>query len=220
MSLSGTDAGPERSVANGFPTRALDVMVALIGVALTLPISIAIALAIIRESGRPVFYRGWRVGRGGKIFKIYKFRSMVSAPNVSGGAITTAGDSRVTRVGRFLRRTKLDELPQLLNVLRGDMSLVGPRPEHPNYVRLYTKDQRRVLSVRPGVTGVASLRYRNEEELLCGDDPEALYRTVIMPDKLRIELAYLERRSFWSDLGLIVATVFALPAKRQRAALD
>src|SRR5207249_3966567 len=116
-------------------------------------------------------------------------------------------------VGRLLRRTKLDEVPQLLNVLVGDMSLVGPRPEHPNYVRLYDDEQRRVLAVRPGITGVASVRYRNEEELLRGDDPEALYRTVIMPDKLRLELDYLHSRDFWTDLGLVLATIRVLPAE-------
>src|SRR5262249_55808508 len=156
------------------------------------------------ETGRPVLYRGWRVGRDGDFFRIYKFRSMVVRADRSGGVITTAGDSRVTRVGRILRRTKLDELPQLLNVLRGQMGVVGPRPEHPNYVRLYTPEQRRVLEVRPGITGAASVRYRNEEQMLCGEDPEALYRTVVMPEKLRLELESLDRRSLWTDLGLIV----------------
>jgi len=163
--------------------------------------------------------RGWRVGRDGQIFRIFKFRSMVVRAERSGRAITTAGDQRVTRVGRLLRRTKLDELPQLLNVLRGEMSLVGPRPEHPNYVRLYTPEQRHVLCVRPGITGAASVRFRNEEELLRGDDPEALYRDVVMPEKLRMELEYLEHRSFWTDLRLILETVAVLPERPQPAAV-
>jgi len=128
-----------------------------------------------------------------------------------GGTLTVANDPRITRVGRFLRRTKLDEFPQLLNVLYGDMSLVGPRPEHPNYVRTYTEEQRRVLSVRPGITGIASVRYRNESDLLCGEDAEAIYRSVIMPDKLRLELEYLEHRDFWSDASLILTTLAVLP---------
>ncbi|HXM58643.1 MAG TPA: sugar transferase [Candidatus Dormibacteraeota bacterium] len=196
-----------------FGKRGFDVVVAAVGLLLTLPLSVGVALAIVIDDGRPILHRGWRVGRDGRIFKIYKFRSMVAQLRQTGGVITTAGDRRVTPVGRFIRRTKLDELPQLFNVLRGDMSLVGPRPEHPNYVRLYTLEQRRVLSVRPGITGAASVRYPNEEQLLRGDDPEALYRTVVMPEKLRIELEYLERRSFWGDLRLIAATALAVPRR-------
>lgn len=199
--------------------RAFDVAAATAALLLTLPVTLAVALAILLESGGPVLYRGWRVGRDGQIFRICKFRSMFTGADRVGGAITAAGDARVTRVGRVLRRTKLDELPQLLNVLRGDMTLVGPRPEHPNYVRLYTPEQRRVLRVRPGLTGVASIAYRNEEALLGGEDPEALYRTVIMPDKLRLELEYLDRRSFWSDLRIIAATLSVLPARSRPAAV-
>jgi lipopolysaccharide/colanic/teichoic acid biosynthesis glycosyltransferase len=195
----------QQALSNG--KRIFDVAVAAAGLLLTLPLFLVLALAIVLESGRPVLYRGRRVGRDGRPFRICKFRSMVVAADRVGGAITTAGDSRVTRVGRFLRRTKLDELPQLLNVLSGDMSLVGPRPEHPDYVRLYSPDQRRVLTVRPGITGAASVRYRNEEQLLRGEDPEALYRSVIMPEKLRLELDYLDHRSFRADLGLMLATL-------------
>lgn len=191
--------------------RALDIVVSLLALVVTLPLSAAVGVAVACESGRPVLYRGWRVGRDGRIFKIIKFRTMVRAAGGLGGVITVAGDPRVTRVGRLLRRTKLDELPQLLNVLRGEMSLVGPRPEHPNYVRTYTEQQRRVLSVRPGITGIASLRYRHEEDLLRGENAEARYRSVIMPDKLRLELDYLERRDIWSDMRLIAATLAVLP---------
>jgi lipopolysaccharide/colanic/teichoic acid biosynthesis glycosyltransferase len=216
------------SHTNGRPTthhtrlngqRVFDVVIASLALVLTLPLALVVALAIVLESGRPVLYRGWRVGQDGEFFRIYKFRSMMVRADRSGAVITTAGDSRVTRVGRILRRTKLDELPQLLNVLRGQMGVVGPRPEHPNYVRLYTQEERRVLGVRPGITGAASVRYRNEEQLLCGDDPESLYRTVVMPAKLRLELEYMERRSLWSDMGLILATVTALPQAPKRAAV-
>ena len=190
--------------------RAFDVVIATAALLVTLPLLLVLALAIVVESGRPVLYRGPRVGRDGRAFHIRKFRSMVVAADRVGGAITTAGDRRVTRVGRLLRRTKLDELPQLLNVISGDMSLVGPRPEHPDYVRLYSAEQRRVLSVRPGITGAASVRYRNEEQLLRGEDPEALYRSVIMPAKLSLELEYLDHRSFRADLGLMLETLAAV----------
>jgi lipopolysaccharide/colanic/teichoic acid biosynthesis glycosyltransferase len=193
-----------------FCKRAFDVAVSLVVLVVTLPLTLTVALAVAFECGRPVLYRGWRVGREGRIFRIVKFRTMLRGAGGLGGAITVAGDPRVTRVGRLLRRTKLDELPQLLNVLRGEMSLVGPRPEHPNYVRLYTARQRRVLSVRPGITGIASVRYRNEQDLLRGENADALYRSVIMPDKLRLEVDYLERRDFWSDMSLIVATLAVL----------
>src|SRR5215469_281922 len=177
------------SPLDAFCKRALDIVAALLVLVAAVPLLATVALAVAFESGRPIFYHGWRVGRDGRIFRIVKFRTMVRG--AGGGAITVASDPRVTRVGRVLRRTKLDELPQLLNVLRGDMSLVGPRPEHPNYVRLYTEQQRRILSVRPGLTGIASVRYRNEEELLHGQNAEAVYRSLIMPDKLRLELDYL-----------------------------
>jgi lipopolysaccharide/colanic/teichoic acid biosynthesis glycosyltransferase len=199
------------SPLDAFFKRALDVVVSLVALVVTFPLTAAVGLAVACESGRPVLYRGWRVGRDGRIFKIIKFRTMVRDAGGLGGVITVAGDPRVTRVGRLLRRTKLDELPQLLNVLRGEMSLVGPRPEHPNYVRMYTEQQRRVLSVRPGITGIASVRYRDEEALLRGENAEAAYRSVIMPDKLRLELDYLERRDFWSDMRLIAATLAVLP---------
>jgi lipopolysaccharide/colanic/teichoic acid biosynthesis glycosyltransferase len=194
--------------------RAIDIVGALALLTVTLPIILLIALAVMVSTGRPVLYRGWRVGRDGRIFRIVKFRTMSTVAS-GGRTITVAEDPRVTRVGRLLRRAKLDELPQLINVLSGDMSLVGPRPEHPNYVRLYSEAQRRVLSVRPGITGAASVQYRDEEAMLVGKDPESAYRTLIMPDKLRLELEYLDRRSIWSDLGLILATVVAVGSPRR-----
>jgi lipopolysaccharide/colanic/teichoic acid biosynthesis glycosyltransferase len=204
---------------DAFVKRFLDIGMSALALILILPIMVLVALAVVADSGRPVLHRGWRVGRGGRIFRIVKFRTMFVAP-AKRRVITVADDPRVTRVGRLLRRTKLDELPQLVNVLRGDMSLVGPRPEHPNYVRLYSEGQRRILAVRPGITGAASVSYRDEETMLRGSDPEELYRTVIMPDKLRMELDYLDRRSLWTDLRLILATIALLGRRKNVAALQ
>ena len=190
--------------------RMFDIAGATLGLVLAGPLLLILAVAIKIESRGPVFFRGRRVGLHGHRFRIFKFRSMVADAEQSGPGITAAGDSRVTRLGRLLRRFKLDELPQLLNVLKGEMSLVGPRPEDPRYVAHYTAEQRRVLSVRPGITGAASVRYRHEEVLLRGPDWETVYLTVIMPDKLKIDLAYIEHWSFGSDLKVLVQTGAAL----------
>jgi lipopolysaccharide/colanic/teichoic acid biosynthesis glycosyltransferase len=135
---------------------------------------------------------------------------MVVNADRQGPGITSASDQRVTRMGRFLRRTKLDELPQLLNVLRGDMNFVGPRPEDPRYVALYTAEQQQILAVRPGITSAASLAFCHEEQLLTGHDWETIYRTQVMPDKLAIDLAYLQQRTLFSDLRLITRTITAM----------
>jgi lipopolysaccharide/colanic/teichoic acid biosynthesis glycosyltransferase len=162
------------------------------------------------DSPGPVFHRGVRVGKDGVHFRLYKFRSMRVDAGGNGPAITAAGDPRITRSGAFLRRTKLDELPQLLNVLRGEMSLVGPRPEDPRYVALYTAEQRRVLRVRPGITGAASVAYRREENLLTGPDWEQVYCNQVLPAKLAIDLAWLDRRTLAGDLLLLLRTVAAV----------
>jgi lipopolysaccharide/colanic/teichoic acid biosynthesis glycosyltransferase len=175
-----------------------------------LPLFVLIALVIKLDSPGPLFFRGQRVGKDGRLFRIVKFRSMRADAARSGPGITAAGDVRTTRVGRVLRQTKLDELPQLVNIVRGEMSLVGPRPEDPRYVALYTPDQRRVLSVRPGVTSLASVRYRHEEQLLSQDDLETMYTSVVMPAKLGIELDYLDRQTFWRDLGVLALTLASL----------
>ena len=195
--------------ADGF-RRLLDVIAAAGGLIVLSPLFLLIAVLIKRDSPGPVFYRARRVGKDGHEFRLYKFRSMVAGADRQGPGITAAGDSRVTKVGRFLRRTKLDELPQLINVLTGDMSLVGPRPEDPRYVALYTKEQRQVLAVRPGITSAASLTYRDESALLSGEDWERRYIQEIMPHKLAIELDYQARRTLASDLNLILRTVLAL----------
>lgn len=190
--------------------RALDVVAASCGLLALSPLFALIALLIKSNSPGTVFFRGERIGRGGQPFRVYKFRTMMAGAFQRGPGITATGDPRVTRVGRFLRRTKLDEFPQLINVLRGDMSLVGPRPEDPRYVALYTTAQRRVFSVRPGITSLASVRFRHEETMLQGADWERVYREEVLPAKLQIELEYLEHRSVWRDLGIIAQTILAL----------
>lgn len=193
--------------------RSFDFVVALLGLLILSPLLLLISLAIWATMGRPVFFRQIRVGRGGVDFKIIKFRSMIC--DREGLAITTGKDDRITPFGRFLRRTKLDELPQLVNVVTGDMALVGPRPEVPQYVRLYTEKQRRVLAVRPGLTDPASIVYRDEESVLARyDDPERAYIEKIMPAKLKMNLAYLEKAGFWTDLGLILRTLKRLGLNR------
>ena len=186
--------------------RAIDVAVAALGLAGLAPVLDAIAVAVRLDSPGPVFYRARRVGRGGLEFSMYKFRTMHARRAEHGPRITHGDDRRITRVGGVLRRSKLDELPQLWNVLRGDMSLVGPRPEDPHYVALYSPEQRRVLDVRPGITSLASVRYRDEERLLRGPDWERTYVTAVMPAKLRIDLDYVEQQSLLLDARILSAT--------------
>lgn len=190
--------------------RLFDIIAAGAGLLLLSPLLLVVALWVKLDSPGPVFYRALRVGRGGTPFRLFKFRSMVVDADRRGPGITTADDARVTNSGRWLRRTKVDELPQLLNVLRGEMSLVGPRPEDPRYVALYTPEQRRVLDYRPGITSAASLAYRHEEQLLSGPDWEQVYREQVLPAKLAIDLAYLEQRSLPTDIRLILRTLAAM----------
>ncbi len=192
--------------------RISDGVIAALGLLIVSPLFLLIAPIIKLDSPGPVFYRAERIGKEGVPFRLYKFRSMVADADRRGPGITAAGDCRVTRVGVFLRRTKLDELPQLINVLRGEMSLVGPRPEDPRYVALYTPEQRRVLAARPGITSPASLHYRNESAVLSGNDWERVYIETVMPHKLAIELAYLSHRSFFTDLKVIFLTLWAVVA--------
>ncbi len=194
--------------------RGFDLLVSSVALFLLSPLLLALLLLVKLSSRGPVLHRGERIGRRGRSFRLLKFRSMLVG--VGGPRLTRSRDPRVTRVGALLRRTKLDELPQLLNVLKGDMSLVGPRPEDPDYVRLYSPQQRRILEVRPGITSEASIRYRDEERELSGEDWEATYRNRILPEKLRIDLEYLERRSFTSDLGVLVRTMISLLVPTRR----
>jgi len=190
--------------------RIFDFVAALIGLIVLSPLFLITSFIIKLTSPGPVFHRGERAGLNGKSFRLYKFRTMILNAATLGPGITARNDPRVTAVGRFLRSTKVDELPQLINVLKGDMSLVGPRPEDPRYVKQYTPEQREILRVRPGITSAASLTYRNEERMLKGQDWETVYRTQILPAKLEIDLAYLSKRTLSSDLLLIARTIFSL----------
>ena len=191
--------------------RLFDIVASAIGLLLLSPLFLILAVWIKCESNGPVFYKQKRVGQGNKDFDLYKFRSMrVGADKL--GLITVGGrDPRITRSGYFIRKYKLDEFPQLINVLKGDMSIVGPRPEVRKYVDLYTPEQLQVLQVRPGITDPASIRYRNENELLAQvEEPERYYREVIMPDKLRLNLEYVQTMSLGEDLRLIFSTFRAI----------
>lgn len=191
--------------------RAFDVIASGLGLIVLSPVFLILALWIKLDSKGPVFYRQTRVGKGGKDFKLFKFRSM--RPDSDKGRLITVGghDPRVTRSGYYIRKYKLDELPQLINVFKGDMSLVGPRPEVRRYVDLYDDRQRRVLDVRPGITSLASIRYRNENEILAeADDPDKAYVEKVMPEKLEYDLEYVENASFWNDIKLIFSTLRAV----------
>jgi lipopolysaccharide/colanic/teichoic acid biosynthesis glycosyltransferase len=188
--------------------RALDLMLSTLGLLVLTPVLLLVAILIKVDSPGPVFYRQVRVGRGGEPFRILKLRTMHVDADRVGGALTVRADPRVTRVGRWLRKLKLDELPQLANVVAGQMSIVGPRPEVPRYVERYTPEQRRVLSVRPGITDLASLAFRDENELLsASDDPERLYLDEILPRKLELSLEYVDRQNLVEDLRIMWRTV-------------
>lgn len=191
--------------------RLFDIVASGLGLLILSPIFLVLAIWIKLDSPGPVFYTQIRVGRNNKDFNLFKFRSMKMGSDKK-GLITVGGrDPRVTRSGYYIRKYKLDELPQLINVFIGDMSLVGPRPEVRKYVNLYTKEQMHVLDVRPGITDMASICYRNENELLeKADNPEEYYRNVVMQDKLRINLEYVQSHSFYGDIKMIFKTFFAI----------
>ncbi len=184
-----------------------DRIVSFLGLALLWPVMLVIAVLIrFQMPGGPVIFSQVRVGKDGKFFTMYKFRTMTA--KAGGTSISLAGDTRVTPLGAKLRRYKLDELPQLWNVLKGDMSFVGPRPDVPGYADALQGDDREMLSLRPGITGPASLKYRNEEEILAAvPDPQRYNDEVLFPDKVRINRYYLHHYSFWMDLRIILATV-------------
>lgn len=183
---------------------------AVSALALLSPLFVILALLVKISSPGHVFYQATRVGRDGKPFRLLKFRSMITNADKIGPQITGAYDPRITPIGHFMRSHKLDELPQLINVLRGEMSLVGPRPEHPRYVAFYSDEQRRILDVRPGITSPASVYYRKEETLLISDDHETYYVQQILPAKLAMDLEYIERMNLIYDLTLIFLTVGSL----------
>ncbi len=188
--------------------RALDVVAAALGLLLLGPLFLVVAVAIALDDGGPVFFRQERVGRGGELFRVWKFRTMRVDAERMGGQLTVGHDPRITRVGRWIRGAKLDELPQLLNVLRGEMSLVGPRPEVPRYVALYSPEQRAVLDELPGITDPASLRYYDESVVLADAvDPEGLYVSHVMPEKIRLNLEYAARATLLTDLVIVLSTL-------------
>jgi lipopolysaccharide/colanic/teichoic acid biosynthesis glycosyltransferase len=191
--------------------RIFDLVFSLIGIILLAPLFLAIAIWIKLDSPGSVFFRQARVGQFGKEFKIYKFRTMVTNAEALGKQITVDEDPRITRCGKFLRKYKLDELPQLFNIVKGEMSLVGPRPEVPKYVALYTPEQRRVLEVPPGITDLASINFRNENELLSSvSNPEYFYIENIIPQKLALNIQYIERASLGLDLQIIFQTIWLI----------
>ena len=184
-----------------------DITVSFFGLLFLWPVLLIVAILVhIKMPGGPVIFRQQRVGKDGKIFTMYKFRSMTV--NHGGSSISVAGESRITPLGQKLRRYKIDELPELWNILKGDMSFVGPRPDVPGYADKLQGEDRDILKLRPGITGPASLKYRNEEELLATvDNPQEYNDTVIYPDKVRLNLYYLRNYSFAKDLQMIVCTV-------------
>jgi len=191
--------------------RLFDIVVSSLGLVLLSPLMTGAALLIKLDSKGPIFFRQERMGKGFRAFYIFKFRTMVQDAPHKGGPLTAGDDPRVTRVGRFLRKAKIDELPQLINVLKGEMSLVGPRPEVRPYVELFPKDYEEILKVRPGITDLASLKYRDEAATLeRAENPEDEYLRRVLPDKIRLAKEYINKASFSFDLKLILRTIFKL----------
>jgi lipopolysaccharide/colanic/teichoic acid biosynthesis glycosyltransferase len=191
--------------------RLLDIALSALGLIFLVPVFLLVAVLIRLDSAGPVFFRQERMGRGFVPFRIYKFRTMVRDASQRGEEITAGGDERVTRVGRLLRKCKVDELPQLLNVLKGEMSLVGPRPEVKTYVDMYESDYREILKVRPGITDISSIVFRDEERVLMRQsDPGRYYREVLLPQKIELARRYIQRASFFYDLKIVAMTIYRL----------
>ncbi len=196
--------------------RAIDLLLASLGLVLLSPLLLLAAACVKLSSPGPIFFRQVRIGRNFRPFYILKFRSMVADAPARGTPITFGDDPRITRVGRLLRRTKIDEIPQLVNVLKGEMSLVGPRPEIPKYVEMFRADYAEILRVRPGITDLASLRYRDESaELGRAADPEAEYVRRVLPEKIALGKEYVARSSLWFDLRVMLATAVCLVIPRR-----
>jgi len=192
--------------------RIFDLVFVIPGIILLSPVFLLISLLIKRDDNGPILFKQVRVGQYGKLFKVLKYRTMVVDAEKKGAKVTTGGDPRITQTGHWLRKYKLDELPQLFNVLKGDMSLVGPRPEVPEYVKFYTEEQKQtVLSVPPGITDLASIEFRNENDLLADSkDPVKDYREKVLPIKLKYYEQYVTERSLWLDFKLIIKTIIAI----------
>jgi lipopolysaccharide/colanic/teichoic acid biosynthesis glycosyltransferase len=194
-----------------FVKRLFDITFAILGFIILIPVFLIVAILIKTEDGGPVFYRGVRVGQFGKPFRIFKFRTMVVNADKIGGPSTADDDPRITKIGKFLRKYKLDELPQLINVLKGEMSFVGPRPEVPFYVNMFTEEEKKILTVKPGITDWASLWDSDEGAILAGSsDPEKTYMEKIRPQKLRLQLKYVNEHSFFIDLKIILETLIKI----------
>ena len=195
--------------------RAFDLLFSAVGLFLLFPFLVLIALLINLDSPGPVIFRQERIGKGGKIFRIHKFRTMRVAVDRDGPEITVGSDERITQLGAFLRRYKLDEFPQLIDVIKGDMSIVGPRPEVQKYVDLYPQSAKPVIfSVRPGITDAASIEFKNENQLLGSvPDPERYYVEQILPRKIQHYVAYVQHRSLWTDLVIVLRTIRATVSK-------
>ena len=195
--------------------RLSDIIGSLFGLLLLSPVMIGMAILIKATSSGPALFSQMRVGRHGRLFRVYKFRSMVSNAEQLGTSVTTAVDRRITPIGRLLRRSKLDELPQLWNVLTGEMSLIGPRPDVPEIVEAYSGEMRRILDIRPGITSIATLYLRDEESLLAtSDDPDRIYNLVLVPFKVALAMEHVERDSFFFDTQVLMQTVWALTIGR------
>jgi lipopolysaccharide/colanic/teichoic acid biosynthesis glycosyltransferase len=191
--------------------RLFDAIISSLGLLLLGPVFLIVALMIKLDSRGPVFFKQARIGREFRSFFIYKFRTMIADAASRGGTLTVGSDPRITRVGAVLRTTKIDEIPQLINILKGDMSFVGPRPEVPEFVELFRSDYEEILRVRPGLTDLASLKYRNEAMTLAqAEDPHEDYLKRVLPDKIRLAKEYIRRSSFLFDLGLIIKTLVRL----------
>lgn len=191
--------------------RLFDLTVSSVAIVLLSPVFLLIAILIKLDSKGQVFFLQSRVGKDEKVFQIYKFRTMVVDAEKLGKQITVGRDPRITRVGHYLRKYKIDELPQLFNVFNGSMSFVGPRPEVPRYTALYNSEQREVLRVRPGITDLASIKYRDENEVLAqSENPEKTYIEEVMVDKLQLNLDYIQNRSFWVDIKIIFQTIYKI----------
>jgi len=208
---SGTDAQAGVPLSRAFPKRCFDLVGAVFGLLLfSLPFFLFALLVKLTSTG-PIFYRGTRAGRFGRPFRIFKFRSMVTDAENLGGSSTAGGDPRLTRVGRLMRKYKLDELPQLINVLLGQMSFVGPRPEVPRYVETYRGEETEILEVRPGITDWASIWNADEGAVLAGtEDPDKAYEELIRPTKLRLQLKYVREMSLMTDVKIIVYTALKI----------
>lgn len=195
-------------VINDALKRLFDLVCSFVGLILLSPVLLIVSILIKLDSSGPVFFKQVRIGKNEQPFKILKFRTMVNDAEKKGKQITVGQDNRITKVGSFLRKYKLDELPQLINVFVGDMSLVGPRPEVPKYTQYYTKEQKRIFEVRPGITDYASIKYRNENEILGkSEDPEKTYIEEVMQDKLKINFEYIDKRSVREDIFIIFNTI-------------